>query len=92
MTLTWEPLLMILLLVGVVWLKQYLDRKEAYRDGASHGFVLGVDRTIKIMVEQHLVARDPDGPFLTADELITKLGPVITNSVIKEAERLQGKA
>jgi hypothetical protein len=91
MTLTWELIMVVLLLVGVVWYKQRLDRRDSYRDGATQGFILGIDRTISTMVDQQLIARGSADPVLTKEDLMLRLAPVIADSIIKDAELLAKK-
>lgn len=87
----WEAAVVIVLLIGVVWIKQTMISKDSYRKGASDGFVLGIDRTIKVMLEQHMLARKDDEPFPTKEELLIKLAPMITSSVTKELEQMVAK-
>jgi hypothetical protein len=91
MTFTWELIAVAALLLGVVWYKQHQDRKEAYREGATHGFILGIDRTIGMMVDQQMIKRRAREPVQTKDDLMIKMAPLIAESVIKDAERLLDK-
>jgi hypothetical protein len=91
MTMTWEMIAVILLLVGVVWYKQHIDRKQAYREGATHGFMLGIDKTIGMMVDHKMIKRRASEPVLTKDDLMVRMAPMIAESVIKDAEKLLEK-
>lgn len=85
----WQPILVASLLIGVVWYKQSLTQREAYRAGATAGFTLGVDRTITAMVEQNMVNRESkDGGPITKDELIEIVGPIILTNVVNEVKRM----
>jgi hypothetical protein len=91
MMLTWELIAVIVLLLGVVWYKQHQDRKQAYREGATHGFMLGIDRTIGMMVDRQMIKRRAREPVLTKEDLMIRMTPLIAESVISDAERLLEK-
>ncbi len=91
MTMTWELIAVALLLIGVVWYKQHVDRQQAYREGATHGFMLGIDRTIGMMVDHQMIKRRAREPVQTKDDIMVKMAPLIAESVIKDAEKLLGE-
>ena len=82
----WQPLVMMALLMAVLWLKNHLVYKDGYRAGATQGFVLGIDRTIKILTDKNMII-DGDN-VIDSEELLVRLAPIITDSVVKEIDRM----
>ena len=83
-----ETWIVITSLVALLWLNQRTVKYEAYRLGATQGFMLGIDRTIKVMREQKMISDDDQGLQLDKEELIIKLTPMITADVIAEMKRM----
>ena len=80
-------------LIAVIWIKQRMIHKDAYRIGATQGFVLGVDRTIKVLDDLHMINKlDHDGNQMSRDDIIIKMTPLITASVIQEMAKLIDKS
>lgn len=74
-----------ILLVGAIWIKVRYVHSDAFRQGASKGFALGMNRTIKIMLESNMInSKDDSGNDLTEEELIQKLRPKIVDRLLKE--------
>ena len=84
-----ESWIIIFLLLLLIWVNQRAVKADAYRLGATQGFMLGIDRTIKVMREQQMVTDDELGVVPTREELIKKLAPLVTIDVIAEMKRLE---
>lgn len=91
MTFSWELVLVILLLILLLGYKQHVDRRQAYQEGATHGFMLGVDRTIGVMVDRQMVKRKSRSPVPTKEDLVAQLAPLIVESTIREGRRISGR-
>lgn len=76
---------LVALLLGTVYVLQRITRNTAYRLGATHGFALGIDRTIKTMIKEKLVC-DKNGIPYTKDEVLSKIIPTINAEMKKEVE------
>lgn len=78
---------LVLMLIGLLWYKERHDRKEAFRKGASLGFMLGMDRTLGILSTKGMVRDSEDQP-MSKEQMILAIGPAIVEDVVKETKRM----
>lgn len=81
------PYILVAILMGFIWYQQRTIRLQAWRQGAIFGFMLGMDRTIKIMAEKGL-ARDLQDNPISKEQLMIDIAPVIVDDVTREVERV----
>lgn len=84
-----ESWIIVILLLLLIWVNQRAVKADAYRLGATQGFMLGIDRTIKVMREQQMVSDNDLGTTPTREELIKKLAPLVTIDVIADMRKME---
>lgn len=86
--LTWQFWTVFLLLMWVIWIKVRITRQEYYLLGTRQGFALGISRTVKTLVDEHMISKDAfEASDLDVDKLVDKIAPIIAANLVKEANR-----
>lgn len=86
--LTWQFWAVFIPLMSAIWIKVRLTRYHYYGLGATHGFALGISRTVQTLITTDMISTDKEnGRTLTQDEVIKLISPIITDELIKEVNR-----
>lgn len=85
---TWQFWAVFIPLMLVIWVKMRITQYHYYGLGATHGFALGISRTVQTLITTNMISTDKDtGRTLTQDEVIKLISPIITDELIKEVNR-----